>query len=434
MATLTRCLLLACLVSMGCDDTAYSRSGSVVHDSGPSGDEAPNQGSPERPVPPAGPDTPQPQEDPLPRCGGPQGLACPDDAWCSFAAETPCGRREAFGFCVPRPQGCDGEFQPVCGCDGLTHSNSCTAHSAGTPVAFEGPCETAPDTAPAVTGCEPMDATFAICGDLCDVPPRHVWNGESCTAAESCSCQGQDCGATYATAADCADAHRHCDPEICRATAGRWLSVPPHQMCGHYVCGHAPPEDCLTPVAGCDCGPGQTFVHGAGCVRDPQCTRDDLCLATGGALAACDLDCGRLTGDLCEGGGCDCGPAALFDDVRGCVFECPDIPRELCEQTGGRWEGNCGAFRCGEPSDNDCDGVECNCGRWSNFVPGRGCTRDDACLLRREGESCSRNGAIQDCGPSLVCCHTPSGGQCAVPCCGADCDPVSGCSLEGDGD
>jgi hypothetical protein len=34
------------------------------------------------------------------------------------------------------------QFDPVCGCDGQTHSNACRADGAGVSIRHEGPCET----------------------------------------------------------------------------------------------------------------------------------------------------------------------------------------------------------------------------------------------------------------------------------------------------
>ena len=52
----------------------------------------------------------------------------------------PDGQCDAEGTCEQRPEACPAVFDPVCGCDGVTYDNSCSANVAGTRVASEGPC------------------------------------------------------------------------------------------------------------------------------------------------------------------------------------------------------------------------------------------------------------------------------------------------------
>jgi hypothetical protein len=85
----------------------------------------------------------EPSEPPGQLCGS-RGLPeCPDDSFCSFPPEASCGRADVPGVCAVRPEACIQIFDPVCGCDGLTHGNACTAASAGVSVDFVGACEEA---------------------------------------------------------------------------------------------------------------------------------------------------------------------------------------------------------------------------------------------------------------------------------------------------
>lgn len=84
-------------------------------------------------------------------CGGRAGNTCAADEFCAFSAGAICGHADGQGVCTHRPEACITLYRPVCGCDGLTHSNSCAAGAAGTGVLHDGPCEPVDCR---TTGCE----------------------------------------------------------------------------------------------------------------------------------------------------------------------------------------------------------------------------------------------------------------------------------------
>ena len=73
-------------------------------------------------------------------CGGLQGLSCGEGSYCAYAPEALCGAADRTGMCRPMPEACTMQFDPVCGCDGETYGNACSAAAAGVSVAHEGEC------------------------------------------------------------------------------------------------------------------------------------------------------------------------------------------------------------------------------------------------------------------------------------------------------
>ena len=73
-------------------------------------------------------------------CGGIAGIGCDDlDTFCKLNMGECCC--DFQGVCVPKPEACIELFDPVCGCDGETYSNSCFAEMAGVSVDHVGSCE-----------------------------------------------------------------------------------------------------------------------------------------------------------------------------------------------------------------------------------------------------------------------------------------------------
>jgi hypothetical protein len=120
---------------------------------------------------------------------------CVSGAYCDVGAS--CG---TAGTCASMPDVCTDIGQPVCGCDGKTYGNPCTAAGAGVSVARLGSCLSVPPPPPPPTGqlfaCGSIlcDATTQYCQrQFNDTPPPTEYDTclplpPSCAHTSSCSC------------------------------------------------------------------------------------------------------------------------------------------------------------------------------------------------------------------------------------------------------
>lgn len=163
-------------------------------------------------------------DEPTP-CG--VGAACGGGEFCDFGATC-----EGVGGCATVPTACAREYDPVCGCDGETYENACSAHAQGVSVASTGAC-----------------ADECVCPLVYD---------------PVCGVDGKTYG--NACAAGCADiAVDH--PGQCDATCESDADCTPGQFCERDDACDGPgtclmrPDSCLDkdmPVCGCD---GESYAN-----------------------------------------------------------------------------------------------------------------------------------------------------------------------------